>query len=138
MKWLVDTSVWSLAFRHNPPPSIPPEVQVLGAALHGFDQIYTTGLIIQELLQGFSGPKHRDRLLERLDKILTVFPDKTDHIEAAEIRNACRRNGVQIGTVDAVLIQLCKRHQLTLLSTDRDFLHAKPFVQFDLWQEVHH
>jgi predicted nucleic acid-binding protein len=39
-------------------------------------------------------------------------------MEAADVRNACRRQGVQIGTIDALLIQLCARHDLTLLSTD--------------------
>ncbi len=39
-------------------------------------------------------------------------PDKLDHIAAADIRNACRRRGVQIGTIDALLIQLCQRYDL--------------------------
>lgn len=39
-------------------------------------------------------------------------PDREDHIEAAAVRNACRRSGVQISTIDAVLIQLCLRHDL--------------------------
>ena len=52
---------------------------------------------------------------------------------AAEVRNVCRRAGVQIGTIDALLIQLCGRHQLTMLSTDRDFLLATRFVPFRLW-----
>jgi hypothetical protein len=39
-------------------------------------------------------------------------------MEAADVRNACRRQGVQIGTIDALLIQLCCGHDITLLSTD--------------------
>jgi len=84
---LVDTSVWSLAFRRDGQQGAPE----VGA------------------------------------------PDKQDHIAAADIRNACRRQGSQIGTIDALLIQLCQRYDLTLLTTDKDFLAASRQVGFRLW-----
>jgi predicted nucleic acid-binding protein len=129
---LVDTSVWSLAFRRDAETSTQ-AVEVLRSALEGADQVFTTGLILQELLQGFSGPKARDQLIERFAALALLLPDREDHIEAAEIRNACRRNGVQIGTVDAVLIQLCLRHDLILLSADNDFRSASKHIKFRLW-----
>jgi hypothetical protein len=81
--------------------------------------VLTTGLILQELLQGFAGPKNRDLLLHHFSVLACVQPDRHDPMEAADVRNACRRQGVQIGTIDALLIQLCDRHDLTLLSTDQ-------------------
>ncbi len=132
MSLLVDTSVWSLAFRRDAETSTQ-AVEVLRSALEGADQVFTTGLILQELLQGFSGPKARDQLIERFAALALLLPDREDHIEAAEIRNACRRNGVQIGTVDAVLIQLCLRHDLILLSADNDFRSASKHIKFRLW-----
>jgi hypothetical protein len=132
MNILVDTSVWSLAFRRDGEQAAP-EVAALRAALVGADDVFTTGLIVQELLQGFTGPKARHQLVERLVSIAFLQPDREDHIEAAEVRNACRRRGVQIGTIDALLIQLCRRHDLTLLSTDRDFVAASKHVAFGLW-----
>ena len=45
----------------------------------------------------------------------------------------CRRNDVQIGTIDAVLIQLCLQHDLVLLSTDNDFRSASKDVKFRHW-----
>jgi predicted nucleic acid-binding protein len=129
---LVDTSVWSLAFRRDEQASTQ-AVEVLRTALEGADQVFTTGLVLQELLQGFSGPKSRNQLIERFAALAFLQPDREDHIEAAEVRNACRRNGVQIGTIDAVLIQLCLRHDLVLLSTDNDFRSASKHVKFRLW-----
>jgi predicted nucleic acid-binding protein len=38
-----------------------------------------------------------------------------------------------MGTIDALLIQLCGRHDLTLLSADKDFSNAAAFVPFKLW-----
>lgn len=132
MSLLVDTSVWSLAFRRDADASTQ-AVEVLRTALEGADQVFTTGLILQELLQGFAGPKARNQLIERFAALAFLQPDREDHIEAAELRNTCRRNGVQIGTIDAVLIQLCLRHDLVLLSTEVDFRSASKHVKFRLW-----
>jgi len=129
---LVDTSVWSLAFRRDAEASNQ-AVEVLRSALEGADQVFTTGLVLQELLQGFAGPKARSQLIERFAALAFLQPDREDHIEAAEVRNTCRRNGVQIGTIDAVLIQLCLRHDLVMLSTDNDFRSASRHVKFRLW-----
>ena len=52
MTLLVDTSVWSLAFRRDRPRDSP-VVDELLRALGGTDIVVTTGLILQELLQGF-------------------------------------------------------------------------------------
>ena len=60
MTFLVDTSVWSLALRRDGDPS-QPEVRALEDALLGDDVVVTTGLVLQELLQGFAGPKARDQ-----------------------------------------------------------------------------
>ena len=135
MSLLVDTSVWSLAFRRDAEASIP-AVEVLRNALEGADQVFTTGLVLQELLQGFTGPKARNQLIERFAALAFLQPDREDHIEAAGVRHTCRRNGIQIGTIDAVLIQLCLRHDLVLLSTDHDFQSASKQIKFRLWRGV--
>ncbi|WP_165227832.1 type II toxin-antitoxin system VapC family toxin [Aquisphaera insulae] len=132
MSLLVDTSVWSLAFRRDA-NSGTPEVMALKTALLGGDQVFLTGLILQEILQGFHGPKERDGLLERLEILAFLQPARQDHIEAAEIRNSCRRRGIQVGTIDALLIQLCRRYDLVLLTTDGDFQLAARYVDFRLW-----
>lgn len=132
MSLLVDTSVWSLALRRDAPPS-EPEVSVLRDALLGADQVFTTGFVLQELLQGFAGPKERDQIVERFAALAFVVPEREDHVQAAEVRNLCRRRGVQIGTIDALLIQLVRRHDLVLLSTDQDFRTAAKHVDFRLW-----
>ena len=133
MSLLVDTSVWSLAFRRDAEAATP-EVNTLQHALDGADQVFTTGLVLQELLQGFAGPKARSQLIERFRALGFLQPDREDHIEAAEVRNSCRRHGVQIGTIDAVLIQLSLRHDLVLLSSDNDFRSASKHIKFRLWR----
>lgn len=51
MSWLVYTSVWSLALRRDSGLQDHPETVALKEALLGTDPVYTTGLILQELLQ---------------------------------------------------------------------------------------
>ena len=132
MTLLVDTSVWSLALRRDAESS-EPEVQHLKEALFGADVVVTTGLVLQELLQGFSGAKASAQIIERFAALPLIQPTREDHIAAAELRNTCRRAGVQVGTIDAIIAQLCLRHELTLLSTDKDFKSAAKHCALRLW-----
>jgi predicted nucleic acid-binding protein len=118
----VDTSVWSLALRRDGPAGRA-EVGTLVRAIEGGETVLTTGLVLQELLQGFAGPKSRSDILERFSALPLITPDRDDHIQAAELRNQCRRKGVQVGTIDALLAQLCIRHDLAMLTADGDFTH---------------
>ena len=133
MMLLVDTSVWSLALRRDVVVA-QPEVLYLEQALVGSQTVVTTGLVLQELLQGFSGPKARAQIIDRFSMLPLVQPDRQDHVDAASLRTACRRGGVQIGTIDALLAQLCIRHQLTLLTTDQDFAHAARHCRLRMWR----
>ncbi len=135
MTLLVDTSVWSLALRRDALASVP-EVHALRDALLGGDVVVTTGLVLQELLQGFAGPKDRDQIIERFASLPLLQPDREDHIAAAELRNTCRRAGVQVGTIDSLLAQLCLRHDLTLLSTDHDFVLTAKHCALRVWSAL--
>ena len=132
MMLLVDTSVWSLALRRDI-AATQPEVRHLQQALLGGQTVVTTGLVLQELLQGFSGPKARGQIIDCFSSLPLVHPDRQDHVDAAALRTNCRQGGVQIGTIDALLAQLCIRHQLTLLTTDQDFAHAARHCQLRIW-----
>ena len=132
MTLLVDTSVWSLALRRDGGESH--HVDALRSALSGGEAIVTTGLILQELLQGFSGPRAAQQVIQRFSALPLVVPDRQDHVEAAELRNRCRRAGIQIGTIDALLAQLCIRHDMIMLTTDGDFALAANHCSLRLWR----
>lgn len=132
MTLLVDTSVWSLALRREPPDAA--ELGELRRALAGDDLVATTGLIIQELLQGLVTDDARTRVRERMSRLSRIPVGLDDHLDAADAFIACRRRGVQLATVDALLAALCVRHGLTLLTTDRDFVHAAPILGLRVWR----
>ena len=133
MSLFVDTSVWSLALRRDA-PSKQPEVSALEQALRGGQAVVWTGLVLQELLQGFVGPKSKDEIARRFSMLPMIIPNPTDHNEAAELRNTCRRRGVQVGTIDALIAQLCVRSNLTLLTTDLDFTGIAANSALTIWR----
>ena len=120
MNVLVDTSVWSLALRRDSAPDIK-ETRILERCIERKDALFSTGIIVQELLQGFRGPKQHDRLIDHLGGLPLIVPELIDHIEAASLQITCRRKGIQIGTIDALLAQLASSYDLELLTTDQDF-----------------
>jgi predicted nucleic acid-binding protein len=131
----IDTSVWSLALRRGSSPD-EPQVQALIDALGGSDAVIITGLVRQGLLQGFTGPKALALIVQRFSALALIQPDRGDHIAAAQLRNTCRRAGVQVGTVDALIAQLCIGNGLTLLTTDNDFMHVAKHCQLALWSST--
>lgn len=131
MTIFVDTSVWSLALRRDSPPDIP-ELEELKRALAA-GTVMSTGIVLQELLQGFSKPKAHQQIIERFSSLPLIVPNRDDHVDAAELRIECRRRGVQAGTIDALLAQLCIRHELTMLTTDKDFYAIGRIVPLVVW-----
>jgi len=129
---LVDTSVWSLALRRDSPPALP-EVGALRTALESGELVVTTGLILQEILQGFAGPRALDAILDRFSALPFLIPECRDHVEAAGLRNRCRRKGIQVGTIDALLAALCIRHGLSILTRDEDFIRIAEVAPLSVW-----
>jgi predicted nucleic acid-binding protein len=128
----VDTSVWSLALRRdNPHPG--PHVDRLKSAIERGEDIFSTGVVLQELLQGFVGPKSRDLILSHFAALPFIMPDRNDHLAAAELHNTCRRRGVQAGTIDVLLASICIRHKLMMLSADADFDRIAKISDLSVW-----
>ena len=76
MTLFVDTSVWSMALRRDAPPAAP-QVAALRRALTEGREVITTGLVLQELLQGFAGPKARAQIIEQFGALPIIAPIAT-------------------------------------------------------------
>jgi len=131
-RFLVDTSVWSLAYRRDTPPKVP-EVSVLRSALVDGEYVAITGMVLLELLRGFIPPRAQERILTDLSPLELIEPTRSDYAEAARLANTCRQSGVQLGSVDALLAHLAIAHDLELLTTDRDFDNAAKVVPVRVW-----
>lgn len=110
----------------------------LRSALEAGDAILTTGLVLQELLQGAAGPKAREPIAQRFAALPFLVPSREDHIRAATLHTACRKKGIQITTIDALLAALCLQHDLTMLSADTDFEHVARVEPLKVWKQSDH
>lgn len=133
MTLLVDTSVWSLAFRRDTPPDVP-EVAALRRALTGQDDVVTLGVIVLEVLRGFLPAPVGEALAERLAWVPLLEPTRSDYVSAAGLSNVCRRSGVQLATIDSIIAQMAIAHDVTLLTTDRDFAYAAAHTPLRVWK----
>lgn len=92
--------------------------------------------VITETLYGIALlPRAKQNLAEweRLKPLLTCYiPDETDAELAAQLQIALRSRGRQLETVDALIAAITLRHDLTLLTTDKDF-HTIPHLQQENW-----
>ena len=132
MSYLVDTSVWSLALRRDVPDTTR-EVVELKRALEAGDEILVTGLVLHELLQGFNRPKACSQIIEYFSVLPFIIPEREDYINAADLRNLCRKKGIQAGTIDALLASLCIERDIKILTTDRDFSQIARVSSLAVW-----
>lgn len=124
---IVDTSVWSLALRRpRDSTAVPHAARLLKSLVEDGQPVMLPGIVKQELLSGLRHDAQFQRLLGVLDPFPVVLAGEDDHVEAAKITNRCRANGVQVGTVDALIVAMTVRVDGILLTTDRDFqdIHA--------------
>ena len=133
MTVFVDTSVFSLAWRRDAPADLP-QIERFAEALQA-GEVISTAVVLQELLQGFAGPKSAEAITERFAAIPLLTPIRDDHIQAAALRNLCRQAGIQIGTIDALLAQLCIARELTMLTADADFQRIASQSTLRVWRQ---
>lgn len=128
---LVDTSAWSLFYRND----IPPEDPTASAVEEHLatEAVLSTGVVYLELLRGFTQPAGRARIEVDFASIPFIEPSRHDYAGAADLSVACRRAGVQLETVDALIAQVCITNDLILLTADADFVHAARHVPLNLW-----
>jgi len=96
--------------------------------------------VLTETVFGFSLlPRAAENLAEwlRLREGISCFiPDEDDAYSAAELQVSLRRRGRQLATVDALIAAIALRHDLLLLTADKDFA-AVPDLQYENWLSIH-
>lgn len=131
MTLFVDTSAWSLAYRNDTDPD-DARVVALKDQL-GREKVLTAGVVYLELLRGFTQPAGRAAIKVDFASIPFIEPTRQDYADAADLSVTCRRAGVQLETVDALIAQLCIANNLTLLTADGDFIHAARHIPLKAW-----
>ena len=133
MKVIVDTSVWSLAFRRREVVKTPEVVALIRLVEQGL--VVLLGPVRQEVL---SGIKHRDQF-ERLRERLGAFPDlewtTTDFEKAAELCNLCMTKGVQAAHTDFLIAAAAINRGYAVFSADKDFENISRIVPVRTYED---
>jgi predicted nucleic acid-binding protein len=123
MMVLVDTSVWSVAFRRSR-ENLNAREQAMRSALETMiaeGRVALLGPIRQELLTGI----REERQFLRLRNSLRAFPDISltveDYEEAAKLSSLCRSLGVAGSPVDLLICSVALLRDWTIFTVDRDF-----------------
>ena len=132
MNVLIDTSVWSLAFRKQSKTDIDKRVMDELSELIRELRIVMIGPIRQELLSGISD---RDKF-EQLRQRLRIFDDEavnTEHYElAASLANECRRKGIQGSHTDFLICAVSIKNSYPIYTLDEDFERYKKHIAIKL------
>ena len=123
MNVLVDTSIWSLAFRrsHASSRSDTKMVEELTDLIQECRALLI-GPIRQELLSGISDVRQFNTLRNRLRAFNDLSINELDYERAAEFSNSCRRAGVQGSHIDFLICSVAAGSSAAILSTDKDFI----------------
>ena len=133
MKILIDTPIWSKAFRRKKIKSGDKNVvDILKYLIDEFMEIII-GPIRQELLSGISDEKIFNELKEKM-RGFNDFPVETiDYELAAEYSNVCRRNGIQGSNTDFLICAIAVRNNFEIFTLDDDFGEYKKFLPIRLF-----
>ncbi len=119
MKILVDTSIWSYAFRSKK-PKFKSQVDTL-IELISNNNIVIIGAIKQEILSGYSDMSRFKKLEIKIAAFENTHTLDEDYIQAAKFSNQCRINGIQGSPVDFLICAISYRLKVKIFTTDKDF-----------------
>ncbi len=132
---VVDTPVWSLAFRRRSWPNgvMPGVVKLLQKLTKEKQQVAVPGIVLQELLSGVKDPAQGERIKELMEGYPLILATKEQYIEASNISNVCRRAGVAAATIDCLIAAQCIMLNGILLTLDDDFKRISGCCGFRLY-----
>jgi predicted nucleic acid-binding protein len=118
---LVDTCIWSLALRRNPPGAQLGHLEEFKELINEA-RVQIIGPVRQEILSGIKS----ERQFEQLREYLSAFPDREiitgDFEQAARFFNLARSKGIQGSNTDFLICAVAARNNLSIFTVDQDFL----------------
>ena len=92
--------------------------------------------VVAEMVFGISTLPRSKRNRQEWQQLKTLFPclipDADDAERAADLQLTLRKRGWQLAVIDALIATVALRYDLTLLTTDRDFV-AVPSLKIQNW-----
>lgn len=112
--------MWSLALRRDGPADHPAVARLLDLLESG-DDLFLTGLALQEILQAFRSEAVASRVAEYLEPFPLLPIELDTSLAAARLYRRCREKGLGASTIDCHIAASALVNDCQLLTTDRDF-----------------
>lgn len=117
---LIDSAVWIDYFRGT--SSV--ETDLVEQWLKDGRPLATTGIVLQEVLQGCATERDFQVLRARLSRLAYLREDKRTHISAAALFCKARKRGITVPAVDALIAAVAIEHSAQLLTSDATHFRA--------------
>jgi predicted nucleic acid-binding protein len=133
LKVLVDTPIWSFAFRSKN-AGFENHVENLKALITE-QRVVIIGAIRQEVLSGYSDIEKFELLKNKLKYFENTPIIDDDYIQAAEFYNRCRKKGIQGSHIDFLICAVAVRLNIEIYTTDKDFLNYQQYLPIKLYSD---
>jgi len=134
VKILVDTPIWSLAFRRKK-ESRDDRVSVFLSEITELireGRAAIVGPIRQEVLSGISEDAQFEKLKDKLRAFEDLRITVDDYELAAKFYNQCRRNGIQGSQIDFLICAVANRNDIPIFTMDNDFNFYSKHINISL------
>ncbi len=132
MNILVDTSVWSLAFRKKTLTNEENKIVNELKELIFEKRVQIIGPIRQELLSGIKNPMTFEILKNKMHAFEDEILESYDYEKAAEINNLCRSKGIQGSHIDYLIASAAINRNIAIFTTDKDFNNYSSVIEMKL------
>ncbi len=125
MNVLVDTSVWSVAYRRSDHDlnTVEKKQKAELAELIREKRVRLIGAVFQELLSGIRNPAKFDLIKSDLESFEEEQLSLADYRRAAEISNELRAKGVTGSSIDCLICAVALDRGMEIFTADEDFRH---------------
>ncbi len=132
MKVLVDSAIWSYAFRSKN-TEFAAHVDILKDLIIN-ERVLIIGVIRQEVLSGYSDPAKFEILKQKLSAFKNTPILDDDYIQAAQFSNRCRQKGIQGSHIDFLICAVAVRLNVEIFTTDKDFEYYQQHLPIKLYR----
>ena len=133
MNVIVDTSIWSLAFRRKGYSENNIIINNLIALIRN-TQIEIIGSIRQEVLSGISDRNKFYEIKNKMSVFMDYIVQTSDYEFAAECSNKCRINGIQGSHTDFLICAVAIKNDWAIFTEDKDFLEYEKYLPIKIYE----
>ncbi|MDR1267995.1 MAG: PIN domain-containing protein [Planctomycetaceae bacterium] len=133
MKILIDTPIWSLAFRRRSNDHVNGKIIDALTELIRDMRIAIIGPIRQEVLSGISDKNKFEELKEKMSIFTDYIIQTNDYELAAEYSNICRKHGIQGSHTDFLICTTSIKNGWKIFTEDKDFFEYKKYLPIKLF-----